>query len=363
MTAAGDARSAALLLIGAALGIVLQHSAFGFAGAYRRMFLQRDFAAVRAQLAMLALATALFAPTLASWGGAGGSVVGAVAPLGVQVAVGSFMFGVGMQLGGGCGSGTLFALGGGGVRMALTLAAFCAGGLIGSFHLSFWSRLPGLPPVSIGASLGWGNAAAIQLAVLFALWVALGGALRRNGGGMAISHGASAASRILTGPWSLYVGAAALAGLNWLTLVVAGHPWSITWGFTLWGAKAASALGWEPQSSAFWSAGFPAAALSRGVLEDTTSVMNIGIVAGAMLAASLAGRFGPRGGVSPGPALAALLGGLLMGYGARLSFGCNIGAFFSGVASTSLHGWAWIAFALPGTWLGVRLRPRFGLRN
>jgi hypothetical protein len=61
--------------------------------------------------------------------------------------------------------------------------------------------------------------------------------------------------------------------------------------------------------------------------------------------------------------LAAILGGLLMGYGARLAFGCNIGAFFSGVASFSLHGWLWIVFALLGTWIGVKLRPLFGLSN
>ena len=50
-----------------------------------------------------------------------------------------------------------------------------------------------------------------------------------------------------------------------------------------------------------------------------------------------------------------------MGYGARLAFGCNIGAFFSGVASTSLHGWLWILCAVPGNILGARLRPLFGL--
>jgi hypothetical protein len=54
-------------------------------------------------------------------------------------------------------------------------------------------------------------------------------------------------------------------------------------------------------------------------------------------------------------ALTALAGGLAMGYGARIAYGCNVGAFFSGVASTSLHGWLWIAAALPGSWLGVRL--------
>ena len=51
-----------------------------------------------------------------------------------------------------------------------------------------------------------------------------------------------------------------------------------------------------------------------------------------------------------------------MGYGARIAFGCNIGAFFSGIASTSLHGWLWIAAALPGSWAGLKLRPLFGLK-
>jgi uncharacterized membrane protein YedE/YeeE len=58
--------------------------------------------------------------------------------------------------------------------------------------------------------------------------------------------------------------------------------------------------------------------------------------------------------------VAALLGGLLMGYGARLAFGCNVGAYFSGIASTSLHGWLWIVFALLGTNIGLKLRSRSG---
>lgn len=68
-------------------------------------------------------------------------------------------------------------------------------------------------------------------------------------------------------------------------------------------------------------------------------------------------------GAPPASWVAAVVGGLAIGYGARLSYGCNIGAFFSGVASTSLHGWVWIVAALLGSSIGVRLRPRFGLRN
>jgi len=92
-------------------------------------------------------------------------------------------------------------------------------------------------------------------------------------------------------------------------------------------------------------------------------VMNIGIILGAVLASGLAGRFGTTVRIPLRSLVAAALGGLLMGYGARIAYGCNIGAFFSGVASTSLHGWLWIAAALVGTSLGIRLRPAFHLSN
>jgi hypothetical protein len=59
--------------------------------------------------------------------------------------------------------------------------------------------------------------------------------------------------------------------------------------------------------------------------------------------------------------LAAIIGGILMGYGARLAFGCSIGAFFSGIASGSLHGWLWFGFAFLGTYFCFKLRPSFGL--
>ena len=58
--------------------------------------------------------------------------------------------------------------------------------------------------------------------------------------------------------------------------------------------------------------------------------------------------------------LAAALGGLLMGVGARLAFGCNIGAFLAGIASGSVHGWVWFVMAMAGSWVALRLRPHFG---
>lgn len=355
-------RHGVLFMVGGLLGMSLYHAAFGFTSAYRNAIVRRDVSGVVAQIVMLGLAMLLFAPILAQGQVFGRGVVGAVAPAGVTVAVGSFLFGLGMQLGGGCGSGTLYTVGGGGTRMLVTLAAFCAGGFLGSLNMGRWATTPSFGNVSLAHELGWGAALALQLGVLLILWLGLRYWARGNRQQPLWGEGLSW-RKLLTGPWPLLLSAGLLAGLNWLTLLIAGHPWTITWAFTLWGAKAAAAFGWDPQTSMFWTGGFPEAALGRSVFQDVTSIMNIGIVLGALAAAGLAGRFAPTLRLPRRSLLAALLGGLLMGYGARLAFGCNIGAFFSGVASTSLHGWLWILCALPGTWVGVRLRPLFGLDN
>ena len=54
--------------------------------------------------------------------------------------------------------------------------------------------------------------------------------------------------------------------------------------------------------------------------------------------------------------LMAVTGGLLLGYGARLGFGCNIGAMVGGITSGSLHGWLWMLAAFCGGIVGVNVR-------
>jgi hypothetical protein len=352
---------AALFVIGLAMGVALYHGAFGFTGAYRKLLSERDMTGVAAQIVMLIAAILLFAPILAQ--GEQGSVfghgvTGSVAPLGVAVGFGAFLFGIGMQLGSGCASGILFTAGGGNVRAILVLVFFCIGAFWGSLDLGWWQQLPSTGGVSLGRTFGWPMAVFVQIAALVLIFKGLrlsGWTLQPIGqwqGGFSLA-------RVLKGPWPLIVSALLLALLNWATLLVAGHPWSITWAFSLWSAKIAVLLGWDASSSAFWSGGFQQAALARSLLGDTTSVMNIAILLGALLAASMAGTCYKPLARGRGPLLAAILAGLLMGYGARLSYGCNIGAFFSGVASSSLHGWLWIVCALPGNALGIALRRPF----
>ena len=353
-------RQAMLFLVGAAAGLVLYHAAFGFTSSWRVFIADRRGAGLRAQLLMLALTCAVFFPLLASGTVLGQPIRGSLAPVGVSVIAGAFLFGVGMQLGGGCASGTLFTVGGGNTRMIATLAAFIAGSLIGTAHAPWWNRTPAFAPTTLVTVLGpWGGLA-FCLAIFGAIGRLVTRAERKRHGQVVDDR--PVASSWLRGPWPLAAGAVGLALVNISTLVISGRPWGVTSAFALWGAKAYAALGGDVATWPYWSAPAQSAALKAAVRTDITSVMDVGIMLGAMLAATLAGRFAPTWKVSPRQLAASVIGGLCLGYGARIAYGCNIGAFFSGIASGSLHGWLWFVAAFAGNVVGTNFRPWFGLK-
>lgn len=355
-------RQAALYVVGALLGVALYHAAFGFTSAWRVFIADGRGAGLRAQMLMLAVGVALFFPALAGGTLFGTPVAGLVSPAGTSVVVGAFLFGIGMQLGGGCASGTLYTVGGGSTRMVVTLLAFVAGSLVGTAHMPFWTSMPQLKPISLVTTLGLAPALLLNWTV-FALiaFVTVAVEKRRHGRLVAAHVQPPHTSPWLHGPWPLAAGALALVLLNFATLALSGRPWGVTSAFALWGAKAAQAAGVDVAHWAYWVKASNAAALAAPVARDVTSVMDVGIVLGAMLAAALAGRYAPVWRLPLRSLAAAVAGGLLLGYGARLAYGCNIGAYFSGIVSGSLHGWLWLVAAFAGNVLGTRLRPLFGL--
>ncbi|VFR82822.1 FIG00954845: hypothetical protein [plant metagenome] len=353
-------RQAALWIVGALLGAVLYHASFGFTQAWRVFVSDRQGAGLRAQMLMLALGVMLFFPFLAQGTLAGQAVSGFVSPPGVSVLLGAFIFGIGMQLGGGCASGTLFAVGGGSTRMLVTLFFFIVGSVLAALNFEWWSTLPALQPVSLVKAWGLWPALLANLAV-FAAIAGLTVVLekRRHGGLVSSARGTKKPASLLRGPWPLVWGAVALVVLNFATLALAGRPWGITSAFALWGSKGAALLGAEPATWAFWAKN--PAPLTAPVSQDITSVMDIGLILGALAATAAAGKFAPVWRIPARSLVAAAVGGILLGYGARLAFGCNIGAYFSGILSGSLHAWLWLPAAFAGSALGVYLRPLFGM--
>jgi uncharacterized protein len=352
----------ALFFVGLFAGLVLYHAAFGFTSSWRAMIADRRGEGLRAQMVMLALTCAVFIPLIAMGQVLGHPVRGSLAPVGLSVVVGAFLFGVGMQLGGGCASGTLYTSGGGNLRMLVTLASFIAGSVLGVLHAPAWEHAPALGAFSLIGSFGSGGALVVSLVLFGAVsMLSYNAERRRYGSGVQFLSWKSSPGW-LRGPWPFVAGAVGLAVVNIATLVLAGRPWGVTSAFALWGSKALAAMGVAVGTWPYWQPAARSAELRAPVLGDVTTIMDIGIMLGALAAAGLAGRFSPSWRVPTRSLVAAVMGGLLLGYGARIAYGCNIGAYFSGIASTSLHGWLWFVAAFAGNAVGTRLRPAFGMR-
>lgn len=355
---------AVLLLLGIGLGVGLFHSRFGFTSAWRQLVAVGQGKALRAHTVLLGTTAILFAPFLAAGvSPTGVAVAPSLAPIGVGLLVGATLFGVGMQIGGACASGTLYAVGSGQTAILLTLGGFVVGATVGAAHMGWWGAQPGLDPISLADVFGgtWGGLVVTlaALALIAAATVVVG--RRKNPPPLAPVPTASGVARAFRGAWPLWVGAIVLAVLNLGVLLVSGGPWGVTSAFALWGSKAVGALGVaDPSAWSFWS-GDRAAVLQGSVLADTTSLTDFGIMVGALIASALAGAFTLHRRVPARLAVGAIVGGLLMGYGARLAYGCNIGAYLGGISTLSLHGWIWGVMALLGTWIGLRARPLFGL--
>lgn len=351
-------KQASLYLIAGVLGLALYHAHYGFTSSFRHFLVSGRGVGIRAQMIMFFMANLLFLPLLL--GAAGNTVAGSVSPVGLSVLIGAFIFGIGMQLGDGCASGTLYHIGGGDSRGILTLLGFVAGSVIGSAHFTWWMATPNFGPVSFVKTFGPFGGLLFNfalLAIVFAITIYI--ERRRNGNVESLRPDWNSGWKaVFKGPWPLIIGSIVLAVGNAVVLYVSGKPWGVTSAFALWGAKISQALGIQVTDWGYWQTKANAAALNNSIFKDVTSVMDIGVMLGALLALGLSGKQSRFLRHIPLRMIVGLLiGGVMMGYGARIAFGCNIGAYFAGIASFSLHGWEWMVGAMLGSMIGVKLRP------
>jgi hypothetical protein len=332
-----DAALPAVFGVAIALGLVFVLTDFGFAGGFRALLEDGDGRGVAATCLIPAVA----APVVLGVAALADTHGRFVTPIGFPLILGAMVFGVGMQVANGCGSGVLVAAGQGSRRMWVALPFFCLGGVIGSLLLPMGLRLPSLGEADLVAWLGPAGAlAATEASLLLAALLLLRGAR----------------------PEPARLSAAAIIGaLAALLFLASGMPWGITTGLTLAGAQAVQALGADLAMQPYWSADWARDSLAMPWLANHSAVADAGLLLGALLAAAATGGLRHGAALDARGAAGAALGGLLMGIGARLSSGCNVGAFIGGAVSGSLHGLVWLAAVIPGCWLGIRLRPFFGL--
>ncbi|BEP28510.1 YeeE/YedE thiosulfate transporter family protein [Helicovermis profundi] len=159
--------------------------------------------------------------------------------------------------------------------------------------------------------------------------------------------------------WTYVTGAILLALFQIVSLASTGNPWGVSGTLATWGAWIYQLIGGSVDKWYYFSSVGAQKTLASGFLNDPGSIRNLGIIFGALLSSLLASQFKFKKIKSKKQVVAAVLGGLLMGYGARIAYGCNIGALFSGITSLSLSGWIFAIGMFFGAVVGSKLLVKY----
>jgi uncharacterized membrane protein YedE/YeeE len=123
--------------------------------------------------------------------------------------------------------------------------------------------------------------------------------------------------------WQMWIGSIILAMLS-ICLFMISSPWGSSGGILNWGQNLFSGLGLPLENSG----------TIAGIFEYKYAVLSILVIFGALASALLGKEFAIR--LAPvGELFKGLIGGILMGIGCIIGFGCTIGNFFSGWAALS----------------------------
>ncbi len=383
------------LITGLAIGYLMQRSRFGFAGGIKKLYVTGDSSLTKALLFLLSISLVITAAIHYGAFASGGEVAfraleGAKIIPGTQnvfginmlTVLGGVLFGIGMMFGGGCASGTLTDAGEGEGRALIVLFFFITGSLWGAYDMSWWKKTvfyTWSKKVYLPDTFGYMGAIIISLLGFLAIYAfAKWYENKRKLANTLIKieyeewekelpesveykfFSKETYHKFFVQRWSFYTGAVLLTVMFEVILLTSGKSWGVTSTFAQWGAWIYQPLGLVDVST--W--GYFAEkmkSINGGFMNDPGSMRNIGIIVGAAISLLLAGQFSFKKSFNLKDVAFYAIGGLLMGYGARLASGCNIGALYSAIANMSLSGWVFMVALTFGGIIGIKLVKRFNV--
>lgn len=322
------------LLTGLAFGVVLQRGRVCFNSAFRDLRLMNDNFMFKAALLAVALETIAFlAMAQLGW------IHLNPKPLNwVGVIIGGYVFGLGMVLAGGCASGTTYRIGEG------NTTSWLAGLFFAIFALATQSGF--LSPI-MNAINGW----TIKVSSTSALYL----------GDMT---GPTLATLLNISPWIAGLAFAALI-LIYLFATKTTNRETATWGWIKTGLLIVPVA-----MFGFWSSTLSGRAYGLGVTGGWINILQatqtnvalswegaevLGIILGAAITALIFKEFKlrvPKKGITYAYVV---LGGALMGFGATLAGGCNIGHFLTGIPQLAISSIVAGIFFILGNWTMTRI--------
>ena len=391
---AKNSKLALFLITGLAVGYVMQRSRFGFAGGVKKIYVTGDKTLTKALMFLFAISLLITASIHYGAFMDGADVqyraveagikaipgTASVKPTNLGTVIGGVLFGIGMMFGGGCASGTLTDAGEGEIRALIVLFFFVTGSLIGVNHMPWWEQ-------SIFFKVGkkvylpdvFGYLGAIIVSLLGFLLIYIIAKKYESKRKRENTYTKDEYSdwekplsetadykffsketyhKFFVQRWSFYTGAVAVTIMFVAIILTTGKSWGVTSTFADWGAWLYQSVGLVDVSNWPWFAS-RMKKINGGILNDPSSMRNIGILLGATLSLLLARRFSFKKNFKFRDVAFYAIGGLMMGYGARVGLGCNAGALYSAICNLSLSGWVFLPAMTVGGIIGVNLVRKF----
>jgi len=359
-------------LIGFGFGLALVKSSLGFAGSVNKLSWQGSSSVAQTLMIMFVL-TAIFMSFLLY--GHEGDYKLNIYPINMGLLVGGLLFGFGMALSGCCATGSLTGIANSFSRGAVTVLFFGMGVFLGykpqktfSWVTDSWFTSPtgaeSKGGIFIPDLFDFGGVSGYLFAILFTAVLAyivfvLAKKQEKKLGIIDVNRDESfkllSLKEIITKPWNLKTSAIIVAVLFVLLTLVSGKGWGATTAFGFWFAKLLMIFGVSVEAISEFT-GKSEAWFSKSILEYSGSIQNIGIVLGAFVTLFLNQIFDRKfiAGLKITPTAFVLfaIGGFIMGFGTRLSNGCNVGALYTPIAEFSLSGWLYLIVIAIGGFAG-----------
>lgn len=351
------------LLIGISLGIVLERGRFCFYCIFRDGIEDKNttgllsvFAAIAAGAIGYALVFGQFLPNTST---DRLPPLAHIGPVSIPLAIGAFLFGIGMTLSGACISGHLYRIGQGYLRAIPALL----GTLIG-FGIAFllWNPIylnliADSPTPWLPHTFGYAGSLILTLVIVTVLAAI---AIKKGVNSEPISGERSVKitlrsihQKLILDRWNPLV-TGGLVGVIGTVAYLRVEPLGVTRQLSTTSRNLSLDNGFGPETlNGLDKMAGCIAIVSEAITNNGWLV--IGLV-GASLAAAVAGNRFKLSRITPVNATTALIGGILLGFGAMISLGCTVGVLLSGSQAFALSGWVFFASVFLGVWTGIKLK-------
>ncbi|GKT33244.1 hypothetical protein ADUPG1_007219 [Aduncisulcus paluster] len=162
--------------------------------------------------------------------------------------------------------------------------------------------------------------------------------------------------------FSPYVGGLLMGLCNAMLLLCTGSLWGCSGATLYWGSSFLYWLGVPMQNLKYY--GGSTKSFTTPLWDNAGCVMDIGLAVGSAVGSCLVGTWGVMSRwLHWRECIGAIIGGLCLGIGSRWAHGCNVGNLFSGVSCGAWSGMVFTVGCAFGCWVGVLVRPWFGVSN